>query len=140
MIFPTINRLIQVCRHLEDFDGPFYDVETNRVVDRSLPHMLFSAKERALFRNMSIWSSDWTEFPGPAELWPDDYDLIKWGWVLPASELARADDYQRAFEIAAFEVTEPDDFCLILPGGEQLVMMEKEGVATGFVQRIFALD
>jgi hypothetical protein len=62
------------------------------------------------------------DLPGPAAFWPDDYDLESFGFGLPP--LAKAPLYLRAWEIATMEAEEPEDFPLLLPSNEELVMTE----------------
>lgn len=47
--------------------------------------MLFTDLDRCIWRNVASWSSDflkgeWLQLPGPAWLWPDDYDLESHGF------------------------------------------------------------
>jgi hypothetical protein len=64
---------------------------------------------------------------GPAAFWPDDYDLESFGFGLPP--LDKAPQYLRAWEIAMMEAKEPQDFPLLLPSNEELVMREMSGAA-----------
>ena len=75
-------------------------------------------RETVLFQNYSCWllaadKDDWINFPGPAALWPDNYDYERFGFGLPSLE--KAPLYQRAFEIAVLEQEEPEDFSLCYP-------------------------
>jgi hypothetical protein len=76
---------------------------------------------------LSCWLSaadaeDWVDLPGPAALWPDGYDLEKFGFGLPPLE--KAPLYQRAFEIAMLELDEPEDFSFLLHSSNDLVMID----------------
>jgi hypothetical protein len=62
------------------------------------------------------------DLPGPAAFWPDDYDLESFGFGLPP--LDKAPFYVRAWEIVTMEAEEPQDFALLLPSNEELVMTE----------------
>ena len=80
---------------------------------------------------MSCWlaateESEWIDLPGPAALWPDDYNLESFGFALPP--LNKAPLYMRAFQIATLKPKEPEDFPLLLPSNEELVMTDSEGV------------
>ena len=59
---------------------------------------------------------------GPAAFWPDDYDLESFGFSLPP--LDKALFYLRAWEIITMEAEESQDFTLLLPSIEKLVMTE----------------
>jgi hypothetical protein len=83
-------------------------------------------RELALFRNISCWlpaadAEEWVDFPGPATLWPDDYDLERFGFGVPPLE--KAPLYQRAFEIAVLEMDELEDFAFVLDSPNDLVMV-----------------
>jgi hypothetical protein len=62
------------------------------------------------------------DLPGSAALWPDDYDLERFGFGIPPLE--KAPLYQRAFEIAILEVAQPADFVLVQSSSNDLVMVE----------------
>ena len=62
------------------------------------------------------------DLPGPAALWPDDYDLERFGFEIPPLE--KAPLYQRAFEIAVYEVDQPADFVLVQSSSDDLVMVD----------------
>jgi hypothetical protein len=47
--------------------------------------------------------------------------------------------YRRAFEIAVLEKGEPEDFALLLPSSEELVMMQEGDWATKLVQGFYSL-
>jgi hypothetical protein len=88
---------------------------------------LFTPKELAMYRNVNCWQlatvdEEWIDLPGPAALWPDDYDLESFGFGLPPLE--KAPLYLRAWEIATMVDEEPADFALLLPSNEELVMMD----------------
>jgi hypothetical protein len=110
-----------------DFDDKWiYHPPTNQIYEILPPHLYFSSAERAIFRNMSTWMTDaWYELPGPADWWPEDYDLVEHGFA--PSNISR--NFERAFEII-FEPTEPKDFVFVLPGDSELVMMEAGWEAT----------
>jgi hypothetical protein len=65
------------------------------------------------------------DFPGPAALWPDNYDLERFGFGVPP--LDKAPLYQLAFEIAVLEMDEPVDFPFVLPSSNDLVMVDNYG-------------
>jgi hypothetical protein len=67
------------------------------------------------------------DLPGPAAFWPDDYDFELFGFGIPPPE--KAPLYLRAWEIATMVAEEPDDFPLLLPCNDELVMMELVGAA-----------
>ena len=75
------------------------------------------------------------DFPGPAALWPDNYDYEMFGFGLP--DLKKAPLYQRAFEIAVLEPEEPADFLLLLPNSNELVMMDENKEITGIIQNLY---
>ena len=70
---------------------------------------------------------EWIDLPGPAAFWPDDYDLESFGFGLPP--LAKAPLYLRAWEIATMVADDPEDFPLLLPSNEELVMVGLGGAA-----------
>ena len=51
--------------------------------------------------------------------------------------MEKAPLYQRAFEIAVLEQEEPEDFSLLLPSSNDLVMMEENDEMTGLIQEIY---
>jgi len=53
--------------------------------------------------------------------------------------LKKGPQYRRAFEIAVLEKGEPEDFALLLPSSEELVMMEEGDGATKLVQGFYSL-
>ena len=90
-------------------------------------YRLFTPKELAVFRNTNCWllatvEDEWVDLPGPAAFWPDDYNLELFGFGLPPFE--KAPLYLRAWEIATMEAKEPQDFGLLVPSNEELVMIE----------------
>jgi hypothetical protein len=51
--------------------------------------------------------------------------------------LKKAPLYQRAFEIAVLEPEEPEDFSLLLPSSNELVMMNENEEITGIIQNLY---
>jgi hypothetical protein len=97
-------------------------------------------RETVLFWNYSYWLSaadedDWINFPGRAVLWRDNYDYERFGFGLPSLE--KAPLYQQAFEIAVLEQEELEDFSLLLPSSNNLVMMEENDEMTSLIQEMY---
>ena len=75
------------------------------------------------------------DFPGPAALWPDNYDYKMFGFGLP--DLKKAPLYQQAFEITVLEPGELADFSLLLLSSNELVMMDENEEITGIIQNLY---
>lgn len=69
------------------------------------PHTYFSETDRACFRSLQLWpkvcGGPWTELPGPASWWADDYDFARYGWEAevndPRAMSARRDALDMVF-------------------------------------------
>ena len=64
---------------------------------------------------------------GPAAFWPDNYDFESFGFDVPPSE--KAPLYLWAWEIVTMVAEELQDFPLLLPSNDELVMMGLVGAA-----------
>nr|OQO22784.1 hypothetical protein B0A51_09721 [Rachicladosporium sp. CCFEE 5018] len=82
-----------------------------------LPHMLFTAAERSLFRNVMSWDPEFvagvqTTLPGPSWLWPEKYDFSTHG-LEPVDDPSQA---ERLYLMVArgSEEKVPNDFEKVL--------------------------
>ena len=78
---------------------------------------------------------EWVDFPGLANLWPDNYNYERFGFGLSLME--KAPLYQRAFEIAILELDELADFSLLLPSSNKLIMIDENDEKTGVIQNLY---
>jgi hypothetical protein len=51
--------------------------------------------------------------------------------------MEKAPLYQRAFKIAVLELEKPEDFSLLLPSSNELIMMDKNNEMTGIIQSLY---
>lgn len=139
------TQLVELSRRgdTQNWEKWHYDLHTNRVHEIEPPQMFFADPAvRALFRNMGSWmketsetsikmlssvdsdndrdnQSGWYTLPGPADWWPDQYDYKKFGFDV---EAGNGEKYERAFQMM-FELTPPELFKWILPGMDELMMV-----------------
>lgn len=94
------------------------------VYDLIPPHLYFTRREIAMWRNMSSWAmpNDIVNItlPGPAELWPEDYNFEKHGFYVDDKN---KNNYQEAYAMV-FADEEPERYCLIFPSGVELRVMD----------------
>lgn len=105
------------------------------VYDLIPPHVFFTPREIAVWRNMASWMmpEDIVDItlPGPAEFWPEDYDFEKHGFYMDTRNKA---NYEEAYAMVFVE-EEPKRYGLIFLLDNELRVMEDTAEAQ-MIQRI----
>ena len=77
-----------------------------KIHDVQLPHMFFSFREHAIFKNIISWADEdmeegWYTLPRPAEWWPEDYDYEDHNFAMPREDICQIEAYYLAMTPAA---------------------------------------